>query len=227
MDNRSRRMRTQAGEGGRLATGLDAVRPARVVRVPTADAAAMVLRPLAEGDRAAFVALVDESLDHLSPWLPVLADGTGPEAFFEQELERGADAVMRGNAARFVADLRGQIVGSFALTNITRGLSFHADASWWVGRPYLRRGHARQGLGKLLRVAFEGAPAGLGLTRVMATIAPENEASLRLARSFGFRRLEREDHHLRIGPVWKRHLCFAADAFDHERVELKPAADDS
>jgi len=227
MDDRPRRMRTRAEAGGRLASGMDAVKPARVVRVPTGDAGAMVLRPLAESDRAAFVSLVEESLDHLSPWLPVLADGTGPEAFFEQELERGLEAARRGHAARFVAEIRGQIVGSFALTNITRGLSFQADASWWVGKAYLRRGHARQGLGKLLRVAFEDAPEGLGLTRVIATIAPENEASLRLARSFGFRRLEREDHHLRIGPVWKRHLCFAADSFDHERVELKPTGDDS
>lgn len=225
MAEAGRRTRGQQEAGGLLASGLDAVKPERAVCVPAV--AEMVLRPLAETDRAAFVGLVRASLDHLVPWLPVLANGTGPEAFFEQERERTIEAERTGSAARFVGVVGGEIVGSFALTNITRGLSFQADASWWVGEPHVRRGHARRGLGKLLRVAFEGAPAGLGLTRVMATIAPDNEASLRLARAFGFGRLASEDHFLRIGPAWKRHHCFAADAFEYARLEVKPAAGDS
>jgi ribosomal-protein-alanine N-acetyltransferase len=202
---------------------LDAIRPARPVHIrDNAEAPAILLRPLAQSDRAAFIALVADSLDHLGPWLPVLADGTEPDAFFDDELERAARARRTGDAARFVAESQGRIVGAFALTNITRGLTLQADASWWIGLPHVRRGHARRGLAKLLRHAFADAPAGLGLHRVMATIAPDNEPSLRLARALGFTRLESQDHHLRVGPAWKRHHCFVADSRDYSGREIKP-----
>jgi RimJ/RimL family protein N-acetyltransferase len=224
MDDKKRRTRATT-TGNHLQRGLGAVKPDQPVSVLAGEieAEAYTLRPLMDADRDAFVALVHESLDHLSPWLPVLADGTSAEVFYEQERERAHEAERTGNALRLVAECRGQIVGAFALTNITRGLSFQADASWWIGKPYLRRKYARRGLGLLLRRAFASAPDGLGLHRVMATIAPDNEPSLRLASAFGFARYEAQDHHLRIGDAWVRHSCFVADAFEYAIREVKHA----
>ncbi len=224
MDDKKRRTRP-ATPGNDLKRGLEAVKPNQPVSVlaQEPDTEAFRLRPLVDADREAFIALVDESLEHLIPWLPVLADGTSAQEFYEQERERAHEAERTGNALRFVAECRGQIVGAFALTNITLGLSFQADASWWIGKPYLRRKYARHGLGLLLRRAFESAPDGLGLHRVMATIAPDNEPSLRLAHAFGFTRHEAQDHHLRIGDAWVRHLCFMADAHEYAIREVKHA----
>ncbi len=225
MDDKKRRTRPVT-PGNDLKRGLESVKPNQpvTVLVQNPDTEAYRLRPLADSDREEFVALVHESLDHLSPWLPVLADGTSAESFYEQERERAHEAERTGNALRLIAECRGQIVGAFALTNITRGLSFQADASWWIGKPYLRRKYARQGLGLLLRRAFANAPDGLGLHRVMATIAPDNEPSLRLADAFGFARNEAQDHHLRIGDAWVRHLCFVADAHEYAIREVKLTA---
>jgi len=221
MDDKQRR--TRPTTGNHLQRGLEAVKPDQPVSVRAGEpvAAPYKLRPLTEADREAFIALVDKSLDHLSPWLPVLADGTSAEAFYEQERERSNEAERTGNAVRLIAECRGTIVGSFALTNITRGLCFQADASWWIGKPYLRRKYARRGLGLLLRRAFANAPDGLGLHRVMATIAPDNEPSLRLAKAYGFARYEAQDHHLRLGDAWVRHHCFVADAFEYAIREVK------
>lgn len=228
MDPQPRRTRQKPEHPSELQSGLDAVRPPRPVRTRASDPAddAFALRSLTQTDREPFVSLVRDSHEHLVPWLPVLADGISPEDFFEHELERTRTARRTLDAARFIAEHQGRIIGAFALTNITRGLTLQADASWWIGQPYLRQGHARRGLARLLRHAFADAPTGLGLHRVLATIAPDNDPSLRLARAFGFTRLASQDHHLRIGPAWKKHHCFAADAFEYAGREIKPAAPD-
>lgn len=207
-----------------LTKGLDAITPAKplAVSIPVCSTSAITLRTLEPGDRRAFISLVQGSLDHLAPWLPVLADGTTPEDFFDQEIVRTHAAFETGNAVRCIALRQGRIVGSFSFTNITRAMTRQCDASWWVGRPYLRQGIARTGLAAMLKWAFLDEPHGLGLHRVMATIDPDNKPSLQLARSFGFTRVPSEDHYLRIGPTWKKHQVFAADAFELEAIQLKP-----
>ncbi len=222
MEASPRRTRQQSPQT--LAQGLDALTPDQPVAVPipAPGQTGVALRPLTATDREAFVDLVEDSIEHLAPWLPVLADGTKPEAFFEQEIERGHDALQTGNAVRLIALRDHQIVGSFSLTNITRAMTRQCDASWWVGRRFLRQGIARAGLAYLLRHAFLDEPNGLGLHRVMATIDPDNSPSLNLAKLFSFTRTPSEDHYLRIGPSWKKHHCYAADAFDLAAIELKP-----
>src|SRR5690606_24776145 len=100
-------------------------------------------------------------------------------------------------------------------------LTLSADVSWWVARPFTRRGYATSGVRLLLRHAFADLPEGLGLHKVMAMIAPDNTASLKLARALGFRPFTQEDHYVRVGEVWKRHECWLADSLTPALTEVK------
>lgn len=186
--------------------------------------ATFALRPLQPDDRDQMIALVDSCLDHLAPWIPFLGRGGTPAEFFTSELDRTLNEEPRRLSLRRVGVVDSRIVGMFNLFNVSSGLTLQADASWWIARQYTRRGYATQGVRLLLRHAFADLPEGLGLHRVMAMIAPENLASLKLARSLGFRPFTAEDHHVRIGQVWKRHECWIADALDVSLTEVKPPA---
>ncbi|GAB4382995.1 MAG: hypothetical protein Kow0022_01710 [Phycisphaerales bacterium] len=181
----------------------------------------IALRALTEQDRAEFVELVNVSLPHLSPWIPGLARGQSSEEFFELELERTLSEEPKRRSFRRVGVVDGRIIGMFNLFNISIGLTMQSDISWWVARPYTRRGYAGQAIRLLMRHAFTELPEGLGLHRVMAMIAPENVASLRLARSLGFVRHVREDHYIQIGQTWKKHECWMADAMQASLTEIK------
>lgn len=181
----------------------------------------LALRALTEADRAEFVELINISLPHLAPWIPTLARGVSSEEFFELELERTLTEEPKRRSVRRVGVVDGRIIGMFNLFNISMGLSMQADISWWVAKPYTRRGYAGQALKLLLRDAFADLPKGLGLHRVMAMIAPENVASLKLARSLGFTRHMREDHYIQIGQTWKKHECWLADAMQTSLTEIK------
>ncbi len=181
------------------------------------------LRALSAADRDEFVALVEGSLDHLSPWIPALARGASPEEFFRTELERTLVEEAARLSFRRVGVIDARIVGMFNLFNCSSGLTLTADASWWVARPFIQRGYATSGVRLLLRQAFADLPEGLGLHKVMAMIAPENAASLKLARALGFRSFTQEDHYVRVGETWKRHECWVADSLAPTLTEIKPA----
>lgn len=180
------------------------------------------LRALTASDRDEFVALVEGSLAHLSPWIPLLARGASPEEFFDTELERTLKEEPARHSFRRIGIADERMVGMFNLFNCSSGLTLTADASWWVARPYVRRGYATAGVRFLLRHAFADLPEGLGLHKVMAMIAPENLASLKLARALGFRPFMQEDHYVRVGDTWKRHECWVADSLAPALTEVKP-----
>lgn len=180
------------------------------------------LRPLALSDHDEFIGLVEGSLDHLSPWIPALARGATPEEFFAAELERTGVEESSRRSFRRLGVVDDRIVGMFNLFNCTSGLTLSADVSWWVARPFVQRGHATAGVRLLLRHAFADLPAGMGLHKVMAMIAPENIASLKLARALGFRPFTQEDHYVRVGETWKRHECWVADSLAVALTEVKP-----
>lgn len=180
------------------------------------------LRALNSDDRDEFISLVEGSLAHLSPWIPLLARGASPEEFFDTELERTCSQEPARLSFRRIGVINDSIVGMFNLFNCSSGLTLSADASWWVARPFVQRGYATAGVRLLLRHAFTDLPEGLGLHKVMAMIAPENFASLKLARTLGFRPFTQEDHYVRVGETWKRHECWVADAIVPSLTEIKP-----
>lgn len=179
----------------------------------------MVLRPLAQTDRAAFVRVYELSREHLAPWSPAPEDSglfAGLDAFFDRSLRRTADSHASGSAARLVGVLPdGRIAGQFNLNNIVRGVGQMADAGWLVSAEVAGQGFATEGVSALLDLAFAPPPRGLGLHRVQAGIIPSNARSIRVAEKCGLRREGLALRYIKIAGRWQDHLLFAKTADEH------------
>jgi ribosomal-protein-alanine N-acetyltransferase len=198
----------------------------------------LVLRSLAEPDRAEFVRLHRISEEHLRPWSPAVPDGLGHDELFDAALERTREGTAAGTSVRFAAFVRDdpsepeptRFVGTFNLNNIVRGVFLNADAGWMVGADVLGRGYATEGVTALLDLAFTpGEEGGLGLHRVQANIIPANTRSLRVAVKAGFREEGCARAMLRIAGEWQDHLMFAKLADEHRaRIQgAMPASESS
>jgi ribosomal-protein-alanine N-acetyltransferase len=168
-----------------------------------------------EPDRAAFLAMFAASADHLAPWMPTLAElGGSPDAYFDRQLARAALEWRAGTGCRLVAFLpSGEVVGTFNLNNIVRGVFQNADAGWNVSASHLRKGFATECVHALLSFAFTPeSRGGLGLHRVQAGIIPRNTASLGVANKLGLRHEGLALRYLRINGVWEDHALFATTA---------------
>jgi [ribosomal protein S5]-alanine N-acetyltransferase len=183
----------------------------------------MMLRPLEERDRAAFIRMYDASEAHLAPWMPAAEDSglsAGIEAYFELNLKRATDAIGAGTSARYMGFAPdGRIAGSFNLNNIIRGVGQMADAGWFVSAEFAGQGYATEGVRALLDAAFAPQPIGLGLHRVQAGIIPRNVRSIRVAEKCGMRREGMALRYIKIAGKWEDHLIYAITVEEHvERV---------
>jgi RimJ/RimL family protein N-acetyltransferase len=178
----------------------------------------LVLRPLRESDRGAFIDLVRSNAEALSGSLTLHEVGEDDDAFFDRQLE----ACRRGDAdrscCRRVGELaeglggtpRGALAGCFHLNSIQRGLSWEADAAWWVDRSLAGRGLATEAVRALLAHAFEPMPGGLGLHGVHCGIEASNAASVRVAEKCGFTHRPGARSYLRVGERWVIHEFYLA-----------------
>lgn len=181
-DNPAASTLTHRGRLGQLAPA----RPIEVLSPGLVRTPRLVLRPWREGDRAAFIRAVSSCREYLDQFCPLHRPGESDMALFDRQLALCAEGDRRGLAWRRAAFLDdGRLVGGFNLNNITRGLTFTADMSWWVTQSLSGRGLGTEGAGALVDTALAEAPRGLGLLRVEALIAPENKASLAVARRVG------------------------------------------
>lgn len=175
----------------------------------------MVLRPLREADRGAFLRAVGASRAHLERWVPLHNAEETDDEYFDRQWSLAETGDRQGGSWRRVGVLSdGRIVGGFNLNAIARGLQSSADANWWISSEFVRQGYGREGLDAMLRHAFADLPGGLGLHTVHAGIAPGNEASIRLAATMGFRHDPGVQSYLRIGDRWELHDIYAITVLD-------------
>ncbi|MGQ0629227.1 MAG: GNAT family N-acetyltransferase, partial [Phycisphaerales bacterium] len=138
----------------------------------------LTLRPLRISDRAEFLRVYAVSADHFAPWLPSLADmGARNEVeYFETQVLRAAAGIADGSSCRLAAfDHQANLVGTFNLNNIVRGVFQNAYAGWQVSADQIRRGYAVEAIRADFTQAF--APreqGGLGLHRLQAANIPSN-----------------------------------------------------
>lgn len=195
-----------------------AVETSGVLRTPR-----LLLRPLTEHDRAAYLSLVDDNRAELDGRIPLCEPGESDDAFFGRQLEacRAGDA--DHGCCRRVAELAGEIgecnagagrpgtlVGCFNLNAIQRGLAWEADAAWWIGARFTGLGLATEGVRALLGYAFEAMPAGLGLHGVHCGIEASNAASIRIAEKCGFEHRPGAQSYLKVGQRWVNHEFYMA-----------------
>lgn len=221
------RVQTQAAPPSEPRAGLANLAPPRPVEVlppETIRTARLVLRPLVASDRAEFVELVRETREHLARFSPLHMPDESDDEFFDRQLALTAEGETTGRSCRrIVVEHGGRIVGACNLNAIRRGLSWEADANWWLAGAVVGRGYATEALAALLTHAFTDLPAGLGLHRVLAGIQIDNAASLRLAERLGFTKAGPEKSYLHVGGKWDLHEMYAVTL---ERFEARRAARD-
>jgi L-amino acid N-acyltransferase YncA len=101
---------------------------------------------------------------------------------------------------RFVAERDGRVVGWVALLPVSSRECYSGVAEVSA---YVSEEARSQGVGRvLLTAAIESAERG-GIWTLQTSVFPENEASLRLLRRFGFREVGRRERIGRLHGIWR------------------------
>lgn len=162
-------------------------------------AAAVVIRKPTAVDARAFAAAARASKALHRPW--IAAPDTA--AKFRAYLARmAAPAHYPFLVCRRDTDA---LVGVVNLSNIVRGPLQSGYLGYYVFAGHERQGLMREGLGAVVRHAFEE----LGLHRLEANIQPQNAASIALAAACGFRKEGFSPRYLKIGGRWRDHERWA------------------
>jgi ribosomal-protein-alanine N-acetyltransferase len=163
------------------------------------EARRVTLRLVTQADQAEFLELASASAELHHPWmsLPI----TPPE--FQAYLSRFDHISAEG----FLICLRGTgaIAGAIHINSIIRGRFQNGSVSYAAFAPAAGQGYMSEGLGLVLRYAFEQ----LRLHRLDAQIQPGNHASLALVRRLGFRNEGYSPDLLFIDGAWRDHERWA------------------
>jgi len=181
------------------------------------DGEGVYLRPAVAGDHEAWRRLRQASRAFLTPWEPTwpLDDLTRPSfqrRVLRQDRERAEDESYSFLIFRTKDDA---LLGGVTLGNIRRGVAQCATLGYWMGEEHAGQGY----MGKAVRAALRHAFLEMGLHRIEAACAPDNERSRRLLERLGFQREGFARAYLLIDGAWQDHLLFAMLERDFMREE--------
>lgn len=165
------------------------------------------LRPPALEDYEAWAKLRGASRAHTEPWEPSWADDELTKTAFKRRLRRYQADLDNGAGYPFFIFRAADdvLLGACNLNNVRRGVLQAADLGYWIGAPYVRKGHCRAAIRRVLGYAF----GPLHLNRVEAATRLENEPSRKLLLSVGFTPEGVARSYLKINGAWRDHLKFA------------------
>lgn len=155
----------------------------RVVPPERIDAGAVVLRRVSPDDAEAMAAAIEESLDHLRPWMP-WASGPEPASVEGRRawLSGPAGSWKEGGEYHFAILRDGALVGICGLNR--RAGPGALDIGYWV-----HAGHTRKGIATAAAAALTGAGFGLeGVERMEIHCDRANAASAGVAAKVGYRK---------------------------------------
>jgi RimJ/RimL family protein N-acetyltransferase len=171
----------------RAKSGLHMPRPIEILPRPSLSTELMSFRPLLMGDRNIFLDALNRSREALNPWIPLASGGNTDEQYFESLVMKGAASDSNRTAWRRAGFLNdGQFLGMFNIIKIERGLSWSAEANWWVDSALSGNGHGSHAVQAMVDHALADVPIGLGLHQVRGHINNGNRASMRIAEKLGF-----------------------------------------
>lgn len=171
-----------------------------------ARASRVFIRPPVPADREEYMGLLRESAEFHKPWSPATPPDYDPYSAdaFSQYLRTMGPAERRER--RLVCRKSDErILGAVHVSEIVRGCFQSAYLGYWVGAPFANQGYMGEGLPLVVDYCF----GALGLHRLEANIRPENEASIRLVKSVGFRREGHSPRYLKIDGEWRDHERWA------------------
>lgn len=153
-------------------------------------AAPLTARPAAVGDATAMAEIYNEGIvDRVATFETTPRTPDDVTGWFD------------GNhPAVVVVDAAGQVVG-YAVTFA------YADRCCYAGvaefSVYVRRSHRGQGVGGVAMKALIAAAEGAGFWKLLSRVFVENQASLALLRSVGFREVGVHEKHGKLDGVWR------------------------
>lgn len=159
----------------------------------------VTLRPLTGQVQEEFLELVRASADLHHPWMALPATPREFRAYlrrFDHLTDQGLLICVRDGGA---------IAGTVNISTIVRGRFQSGSLGYAAFAPTAGRGYMREGLGLVLRYAFER----LRLHRLEANIQPGNHASVRLVQALGFRKEGYSPEMLFIDGAWRDHERWA------------------
>lgn len=161
------------------------------------------LRPPLFEDYEAWAKLRSASRAHTEPWEPAWTSDELSKSAFRRRVERyQADRTAGTGYPFFVFRSRDDVLlGACNLNNVRRGVLQSADIGYWIGSPYVRQGHTRAAVRRILAFAFDE----LRLHRVEAACQPDNTASRALLEAVGFQWEGRSRAYLNIAGDWRDH----------------------
>lgn len=173
---------------------------------------AIYLRPPTPRDHRPWASLRAQSRAFLEPWEPSWPEHDLGRAAFRARLGAYAREMELGEAYAFFIFRRDDdaLLGAIRLFHVRRGVALTGTVGYWLGEPFVRRGHMQDAVETLIRFAFDG----LGLHRLEAACMPENHASAALLAKCGFSEEGYAPAYLKINGAWRDHRLFGLVARD-------------
>lgn len=173
---------------------------------------AVVLRYPKLGDYPAWASLRADSRAFLAPYEPTWAVDELSRPSYRRRLRAyQKDARTDMGYAFFIFDKEtGALLGGARLSNVRRGVAQACSLGYWMGAAHAGKGVMAEAVRVLIPFVF----VQLKLHRLEAACVPENERSLRLLKSSGFREEGLARNYLRINGEWRDHVLFALLAED-------------
>jgi ribosomal-protein-alanine N-acetyltransferase len=162
------------------------------------------IRPLTTDDAVALAALLERNREFLRPFEP-----ERPPGFYTVEAQHERMGVFEhqwetGTGYAYAILDGGELAGTIALSNVTRGIFENANVGYWVDEARTGRGLASRAVAEVAEEAF----GRLGLHRLEAGTLVDNLASQRVLEKNRFTRIGVARGYLRIAGAWRDHVLY-------------------
>ncbi len=170
----------------------------------------IILRMPDVGDCQAWTKLRELSASFLMPWEPLWPHDAVSSSFYMRQWRRFSRRWIQDREYAFLIFRRqpngqeGGLLGGITITDIKRSVYQVGTLGYWMGAPFAGQGVMREAISLLLPFAYQQ----LGLHRLEATVMPENERSIRLLRSLGFREVGLSKQNMQIEGAWRDQIIF-------------------
>jgi [ribosomal protein S5]-alanine N-acetyltransferase len=157
-------------------------------------------------DFAAWRTVRRESRVFLQPWEPTWNPEDLTERSFRARVNRYEQEYSSGSSiSLFLFGEHDDLMGGITIGNIRRGASQTCMIGYWMGEAFAGQGHMKAALKLTVHHIFDR----LQLHRIEAACIPENERSIGLLESQGFRREGHLREYLKIDGKWRDHIMLS------------------